>query len=78
MRNRLRLQDFGEHALWRANGTSPIVDRRSSVNRSSCGRRTSLEPCAEPGSSRTGDTYIYSFIRNVLASHVPHSIPASH
>src|ERR1700739_2324505 len=42
-RNRLRPEDFGARALWRANGMSPIVDRRSSANRSSCGRRTSLE-----------------------------------
>jgi hypothetical protein len=42
--NRLRQEDFGVPALWRANGMSPIVNRRSSVNRSSCGRRTSLLP----------------------------------
>jgi len=47
VRNQLRLQDFGEHALSRANGMSPIVDHQSTVNRSSCGRRTSLAPSAD-------------------------------
>jgi len=47
VRKQLRLEDFGEHALSRANGMCPIVDRQSTVNRSSCGRRTSLTPSAE-------------------------------
>ena len=42
--NRLRREDFEERAQRRANGMSPKVDRRSSANRSSCGRRTSLGP----------------------------------
>jgi hypothetical protein len=39
--NRLHPWDFGVRAPQRANWKSPIVDRRTSVNRSSCGRRTS-------------------------------------
>lgn len=73
--NRLRPEDFGARALWRANGMSPIVDRRSSVNRSSCGRRTSLVPRGLRKNSHSGATYIYSFTRCVLASRVPDSIP---
>jgi hypothetical protein len=46
---RLKPEDFGVRALPRANGMSPIVDRRSSVNRSSCGRRTSLQPVRDLG-----------------------------
>ena len=72
MRNQSRPWDFGEHAQSRANGMSPIVDHQSTVNRSSCGRRTSLRPCAEPDSFCSGVTYIYSFIRNQFASQVPH------
>ena len=56
VRQKLKPEDFGARALLRANGMFPIVDRRSSgvpanrspfvgcssVNRGSCGRRTSL------------------------------------
>jgi hypothetical protein len=58
--NRLRPGDFEEPAQRRANGTSPKVNRRSSVNRSSCGRRTSLGPAQLIGAFRSGVTYIYS------------------
>jgi hypothetical protein len=36
--------DFGARGPQRATGKSPMVERRTSVNRSPCGRRTSLEP----------------------------------
>jgi hypothetical protein len=44
--------DFGAREPQRATGKSPMVERRTSVNRSPCGRRTSLEVgaarCAPP------------------------------
>jgi hypothetical protein len=36
--------DFGAREPQRATGKSPMVERRTSVNRSPCGRRTSLRP----------------------------------
>jgi hypothetical protein len=51
--NQWRPEDFGVRALWRANAISPIVNRRSSVNRSSCGRRTSPLPARPSGRSAT-------------------------
>jgi len=41
-RNPRRPVDFEAHEPQRANGKSPMVGRQTSVNRSSCGRRTSL------------------------------------
>jgi len=41
-RNSGRPWDFGARGLRRANGKSPMAERRTSVNRSPCGRRTSL------------------------------------
>ena len=38
----MRPWDFGAHGPLRASGKSPMVERRTSVNRSPCGRRTSL------------------------------------
>jgi len=35
--------DFGARGPQRATGKSPMVERRTSVNRSPCGRRTSLQ-----------------------------------
>ena len=60
--------DFGARVPRRASAKSPIVDRRSSVNRSSCGRRTSpsvgrLLRAADPTS-----TYIYRPNCKYLAS----------
>jgi hypothetical protein len=73
------LQDFGEHARWRANGMSPIVDHQSTVNRSSCGRRTSLTTVRRTGCPAcSGVTYIYSCICNLFASWVPHSARSAH
>jgi hypothetical protein len=40
--NPRRPVDFEAHEQQRANGKSPMVERQTSVNRSSCGRRTSL------------------------------------
>ena len=57
--NRLRPEDFGVPALQRANGISPIVNRRSSVNRSSCGRRTSLLPGRQFGEKRRLQRHLY-------------------
>ena len=54
-RNSLRPLDFGAHELLRASGKSPMVERRTSVNLSPCGRRTSLG-AARPDASRLGDS----------------------
>src|SRR6201994_2327385 len=51
--NQLRPEDFGGRALRRANWMSPRVDRRSSANRSSCGRRTSLGLARLSGTTAT-------------------------
>jgi hypothetical protein len=42
VRNSAHPQDFGAHEQPLANGKSARVERRTSVNRSPCGRRTSL------------------------------------
>jgi len=42
--------DFGAHEPPRANAKSPMAERRTSVNRSPCGRRTSLQ--GAPGHAR--------------------------
>ena len=43
--------DFGARGPRRANGKSPMAERRTSVNRSPCGRRTSLLPGRPSGRS---------------------------
>ena len=52
--NRLHPWDFGARGPRRATGKFPMVERRTSVNRSPCGRRTSLlaaregaQPCRQ-------------------------------
>ena len=48
-RNSRRPWDFEARGLRRANGKSPMVERRTSVNRSPCGRRTSLRRLLRSG-----------------------------
>jgi len=70
--SRLRREDFEGRAQRRANGIYPILNRRSSVNRSSCGRRTSLGAGAVQERTPRGAIYIYRFNAHDLASRVPH------
>ena len=54
-RNPQRPRDFAAHEPPRANGRSPMAERRTSVNRSPCGRRTSL-PAVRISASRLADS----------------------
>src|SRR5580692_1006626 len=56
-RNQEHPKDFGVRALQRASAKSQRSDRRSSVNRSSCGRRTSPAPRRVFMEDRFGITY---------------------